>query len=156
MNRFVATLVGLSIMFISLGSSSASAAKGDPFTSKGTYTLEVPKLGFTLSCSESGSGKVEVSAELKMTACKVKGFGECTVTPFVLHLDEKYISSLFIMTTTGEGCFWFEKVDWIPVDFEVTSFKEEKGIANVQLVGATSFMQYSASMSIASTWTLGK
>lgn len=155
MKRVSVTVVGLSMMLISLGSSSAQATEGETFKSTGSYTLEIPSLNFVLNCNESGIGKVSVSAQLEMTKCVLEGYGECTVKPFTIELDKNYDSSLFVMTTSGPECFWFKTVDWVPVDFKLESFKEEKGTAKVQLSGKTNFMSKPVSMSIASTWVLG-
>jgi hypothetical protein len=151
MNRVALIMVvGASLVLTFLIPSSTWAIEGKAFKSTGTFEIEVPSLGMSINCQESGTGEVGVGAELKMTSCLANG-KKCPVEPFVVHLDGSYKSSLFV-TNADEECFLFTPIDWVPVAFKVESYVEEKGIAKVHLLGATSFKGKAASMSITSTW----
>lgn len=153
MSRVVLMVVGLSIVLISPIPSLAWATEGESFKSSGVFTLEIPELAYVLNCKESGSGKVGVEADLTMSECVVENYGkDCEVEPFSIHLSSSYLTSEFVMITTGTLCFWFEEVVWVPVALKVESFEEKEGTAKVHLFGNTAFMPYPASMSITSTW----
>lgn len=146
----------------------------ESFSSEGSFKMEIPKLGFKMTCQETSTGSIseektplELDQSALLTKCVIAGQEKkCTVEPIAMHIHTvvsaegvayRSVSppTLAYMVTTGAGCTWFEKVVIVEPENGVgLGF----GSAAVNLVVNTSasgfFMPYPMSFTGSSAWHL--